>query len=209
MDFEEREEVYGREAYYWGREPNEMAEETVERASVMNDGLTVVDIGAGEGRDAVFFAEQGWEVYAVDVSPNGLAKTERLADRRGVSLQTVRADANELRLPEPVDVVYSAGTIQYIRPENRARQFAHFKDATVPDGMHAVFAFVDHPEVPTPPDWTDNEHVYERGELADYYDDWESLQHRELVFEDESGGEPHQHAAEILFARNSNSPLPD
>lgn len=204
MKFDERERLYGQDEYYWGTEPNEMAEETVDLASDIGDELTVVDVGTGEGRDAVVFAEQGWDVYAIDVSPNGLRKAERLADRRGVMLQTVQADANDVTLPGSVDVVYSAGTIQYILPENRERQFDHFKEATDPNGIHAMFAFVDHPDVPTPPDWTDNEHFYARGELADYYDDWETLQIREIIFDDESGGEPHQHAAEILFARNTN-----
>lgn len=203
MKFDEREQVYGQDGYYWGTEPNDMAEQTLERAPE-GDGVTVVDIGAGEGRDAVFFAEQGWDVYALDVSPSGLAKAEQLADRRDVTLDTIQADANEVTLPEPVDVVYSAGTIQYIRPENRRRQFAHFKDVTAPNGIHSMFAFVDHPDVPTPPDWTANEYFYERGGLEEFYDDWETIQLQELIFSDESGGEPHQHAAEILFARNLN-----
>jgi tellurite methyltransferase len=203
MEFEERERVYGQDEYYWGTDPNEMAEKTVDLASEFGDMVTVVDIGAGEGRDAVFFAEQGWEVYAIDISPTGLQKADCLADRRGVPLETIEADANDLSLPDSVDVVYSAGTLQYIRPENRDRQFQRFKEATTSGGIHAMFAFVDHPEIPTPPDWTENEHFYARGELADYYDDWETLQLQELVFDDDSGGEPHQHAAEIVFARNT------
>lgn len=65
-----------------------------------------------------------------------------------------------------------------------------------------MFAFVDHPEVPTPPDWTENEHFYAQGELAEYYEEWEIVRVETSVFDDDSGDEPHQHAAEILFARN-------
>ncbi|WP_232700934.1 methyltransferase domain-containing protein [Halobacterium wangiae] len=204
MEFEEREQVYGREAYYWGTEPNEMAEQTVALAPETSDTVTAVDVGAGEGRDAVFFAEQGWNVYAMEVSPSGLAKARRLADRRGVTLQTVEADANDATLPEAVDVVYSAGAVQYIRPGNRERQFGRFKEQTTAGGVHAIFAFVDHPEVPTAPDWTENEHAYAQGELAAYYEDWDVIEETAIVFDDESGGETHQHAAEILYARKPN-----
>lgn len=203
MKFDERERAYGQEEYYWGTEPNGIVEQTLEHAPEGGDRVTVVDIGAGEGRDAVFFAEQGWDVYALDVSPNGLTKTERLADRRGVTLTTLQADANDITLPELVDVIYSAGTIQYIHPENRWHQFSHFKDVTAPNGIHVMFAFVDHPNVPTPPDWTADEHFYAQGELEEFYDDWETIQLQELIFDDKSGGESHQHAAEILFALNS------
>jgi tellurite methyltransferase len=202
MEFQDRERVYSREEYYWGTEPNDMAERTVSLAPEPSDTLTAVDIGAGEGRDAVYFAEQGWNVYAMEVSPSGLSKAERLAERRGVPLQRVEADANEATLPETVDVVYSAGAVQYIHPANRERQFGHFKQETTAGGVHAIFAFVDHPEVPTAPDWTQNEHFYARGELAGYYEDWDIVEETEMIFDDESGGEVHQHAAEILCARN-------
>ncbi|APX98094.1 methyltransferase domain-containing protein [Natronorubrum daqingense] len=214
MNDADREAVYGRNEYYWGTEPNELARRTLEEfsgaetQSAVSDTQwgsetpTVIDIGAGEGRDAVFFAENGWTVYAMDVSPNGLAKAERLAERRSVTIETVEADANDARLPEMVDAVYSAGTVQYIRPENRERQFRRFQADTKPGGLHVIFAFVDHPDVPTPPDWTDNEYFYEPGELAGYYEEWDVLEVESVIFDDESGGEPHQHAAEILFARN-------
>lgn len=201
MRTEERERAYGRAEYYWGTEPNDLAVRTAELVSGERRSPTVVDIGAGEGRDAVFFAERGCEVYAVDVSPNGLAKADRLADERGVSIRTLEADANAVELPEAMDVVYSIGTVQYVRPENRDTQFDHFKERTTDGGLHAVFAFVDRPEIPTPPDWTANEHFYSPGELAGYYDDWEVVETDEIVFEDDSGGEPHEHAAETVIAR--------
>lgn len=202
MRYEKREEVYGLDEYYWGTEPNKMAKKTTKMVPEADADHTVIDIGAGEGRDAVFFAEQGWEVYATDVSPSGLAKAEQLAESRDVTLQTIEADANDVTLPGLVDVVYSAGAIQYIQPDNREQQFSHFKEQTSTDGIHALFAFVDHPDIPTPPDWTENEYFYQQGELADYYDEWEILQVDEVVFDDDSGSEPHQHAAEILFTRN-------
>ncbi|MGQ3723029.1 methyltransferase domain-containing protein [Natrialba aegyptia] len=204
MNFEDRERVYGRDEYYWGTEANEMAVQTLEFAPETTDSTTAIDLGAGEGRDAVFFAEQGWDVCAVDVSPNGLRKAQRLADRRGVTVQPIQADANDVSISGPVDVIYSAGAIQYIVPENRPQQFAHLKRNTAENGIHAMFAFVDHPDVPTPPDWTDNEFFYAPGELLEYYDGWTVLETERLIFDDDSGAEPHQHAAELVFARNSN-----
>ena len=204
MDHDERERRYGRDEYYWGTEPNELAVETFEHAVEVTgpaEDLRVLDLGAGEGRDAVYFAEQGCSVLAVDVSPNGLAKATRLAEERGVGVETRVADGNDLELRDPVDVFYSIGAVQYVRPENRARQFGHFAQMTSPGGVHAIFAFVDHPAVPTPPDWTENEYFYDPGELDTYYEGWTVLASRDLVFRDDSGGEPHEHAAEILVAQ--------
>jgi SAM-dependent methyltransferase len=51
-----------------------------------------LDLAAGEGRNAVWLAEQGWQVTAVDYSAVGLAKGGRLAEARGVSVDWVTAD---------------------------------------------------------------------------------------------------------------------
>lgn len=201
MEPAERETVYGQDEYYWGREPNELARRTLEWADRLGLEGPVVDLGAGEGRDAVFFAERGFESYAVDVSPAGLAKAERLAAERGVEISTLEADLNTFELPEPAGIVYSAGAVQYIRPGERRRQFERFRNATRPGGLHAVFAFVDHPEIPRPPDWTASEYFYEPGELAEYYPDWTVRDLDSVRFTDDSGGRSHEHAAEILVAR--------
>jgi SAM-dependent methyltransferase len=49
-------------------------------------------LGEGEGRNAVFLAQQGYEVLAVDASTTGMAKARRLARERGVEIETRVAD---------------------------------------------------------------------------------------------------------------------
>lgn len=60
----------------------------------------VLDIAAGEGRNAVYLAEQGMRVDAVDISPVGLAKAKRLAMARGVDIETIEADLESWDMPE-------------------------------------------------------------------------------------------------------------
>lgn len=186
--------MYAGESFYWGTDHNALAEHAVEHAPDRAD-LRAVDVGAGEGRDAVHLAANGMDVLAVDVARNGLAKAERLAAERGVELHTLLADVNTLSLAAPVDVVYSIGTVQYLRPTERAARFAHLRGRTRPGGVHALFAFVDH-GLPPAPDWGDDEYLYDPGELDDYYEGWETVFADGFVFEDDSGGEPHRHAAE-------------
>lgn len=199
MQYEELQAMYAGDDYYWGTDPNDLAETTLQYLDDP-DSTRLVDLGAGEGRDSVYFADNGVDVLAVDVAPNGLAKAERLAADRDVDLDTLAADVNDLTLASTVDAVYSIGTVQYVRPENRERQFDHFKSQTAAGGLHSIFAFVDHPDVPPAPDWGDNEYSYDPGELRGYYDDWELCHEEAFVFDDDSGGEPHQHAAEVVVA---------
>lgn len=56
------------------------------------EGANVVDFGAGEGRNAVWLAEQGFKVTAIDFSATGLEKAKNLAEERGVTIETQLAD---------------------------------------------------------------------------------------------------------------------
>lgn len=51
-------------------------------------------MGAGEGGDALWLAERGWSVTAVDVSANALARLRTESQRRGVEVRTLVRDAN-------------------------------------------------------------------------------------------------------------------
>jgi SAM-dependent methyltransferase len=66
---------------------------------------TAVDLGAGEGRNAVWLARRGWTVTAVDFSQVGLDKALRLADEHEVTIAVERADATTWAPAAPVDLV--------------------------------------------------------------------------------------------------------
>jgi thioredoxin reductase/SAM-dependent methyltransferase len=55
-----------------------------------------LDVGAGEGGDALWLAEQGWSVIANDISQRGLARVAAEAERRGTPVECHHADANAL-----------------------------------------------------------------------------------------------------------------
>lgn len=55
-----------------------------------------LDVGAGEGGDALWLAEQGWKVTANDISQRALDRLGAEAARRGLDIKSERADANEL-----------------------------------------------------------------------------------------------------------------
>ena len=69
---------------------------------------TAVDLGAGEGRNAIWLAGRGWDVTAVDFSEAGLATGRTRAERLGLTLAWVRADVTTWSPPGPVDLVLLA-----------------------------------------------------------------------------------------------------
>ena len=60
-----------------------------------------LDVGAGEGGDAIWLAEQGWNVTASDISQRALGRVATEAERRGLKVACHHADANALDPFEP------------------------------------------------------------------------------------------------------------
>lgn len=61
---------------------------TVQRLAELLPSGTVLDLGAGDGRNALYLAEKGFAVKAVDLAEAGIAKLKRLAKKRGLIIQS-------------------------------------------------------------------------------------------------------------------------
>ena len=88
-------ERYQKDRFLFSTQPNPFL---VEQAG--NPPGRALAVGDGEGRNGVWLAEQGWSVTSLDYSPEGIAKTQRLAAQRGVAVETVCADASQWAFPE-------------------------------------------------------------------------------------------------------------
>ena len=74
-------ERYGGEGRIWSGRPNAVL---VDEAGDLTPGRAV-DLGCGEGGDAIWLAERGWQVTAVDFSEAGLTRAAGHAADRGVA----------------------------------------------------------------------------------------------------------------------------
>jgi len=94
-------ERYSGPELVWGSGPNRfVAEETA--------GLPAgkaIDLGTGEGRNAIWLAERGWQVTAVDFSAVGLDRAARLAAERGVNVRWVHGDLLDYQPDDTYDLV--------------------------------------------------------------------------------------------------------
>ncbi len=58
-----------------------------------------LDLAAGEGRNAVFLAEHGFEAEAIDISPIAISRAQKLAKARGVRIQAIAVDLDAYPIP--------------------------------------------------------------------------------------------------------------
>jgi tellurite methyltransferase len=93
--FKEREFAFGKKANPFLRK----------HVHLLPKGKTL-DLAAGEGRNAVFLAQHGCDVDAVDISPMGLRKAGKLARGMGVKIHTLLADLDTIQLrPGTYDLI--------------------------------------------------------------------------------------------------------
>ena len=95
---------YSTDEYVYGMDANDFLRLAVDHSQPGN----ALCLAEGEGRNAVWLAEQGFNVTAVDSSQVGLKKARQMAEKRGVTIQTIHQDlANFQILPNQWDLIIS------------------------------------------------------------------------------------------------------
>ncbi|MEM8600131.1 MAG: class I SAM-dependent methyltransferase [Bacteroidota bacterium] len=127
---------YQLEGYAFGARPDPF----VARALVQmeTDGTLAVpsrvaDLGAGEGRLAVFAAERGHQVVAVDFAADGLHKARGLARERGVTIHTAVADIQTWKPAQPLDGILLG--LVHLLPAERHRLLKRLPELLRPGGV--------------------------------------------------------------------------
>jgi SAM-dependent methyltransferase len=130
-------ERYREPGFAYGDEPNDFL---VESAARIKPAGRVLCLGEGEGRNAVFLAQQGFEVTGVDLAEVGLEKARALAAERGVQIETVVADLATFELGERQwDAIVSIWC--HLPPAIRARVHRESVRALAPGGLFVLEAY--------------------------------------------------------------------
>ncbi|MCX9157423.1 class I SAM-dependent methyltransferase [Niveibacterium sp. 24ML] len=120
-------ERYSQPGFYYGDTPNDFLRE---HASRIPPG-EVLCLGEGEGRNALYLAQLGYQVTAVDSSAVGLEKLSKRAEAGGLLIRTVCADLAKYdfgsarwsavvsifcHLPPPLRAFVHARAVSALRP---------------------------------------------------------------------------------------------
>lgn len=198
------EDAYKTQEYYWGTVPNSACYQVLQLMPPTKH-LKLLDVGCGEGKDAVFFARNGYDVTAFDVSDAGIEKTRKLAEQAGVRVNVFKADILDYRLDTHYDIIFSSGVLHYIKPEYRKDIFENYKQFTNENGLHVLNVFVHKPFIAPPPEKEPNAYKWYSGELLSHYHNWLIKYSSEVVFDCHSSGIPHKHAMTKLIAQKMDS----
>lgn len=94
---------YSKRQYVYGKAPAKFLAENYDHLSPES---TILDMGMGEGRNAVFLAKKGHKITGIDISSVAIKKSRLLAKEFGVRIKTVVGTLNKYKIkPESYDAI--------------------------------------------------------------------------------------------------------
>jgi SAM-dependent methyltransferase len=174
-------DVYQAHERYWWREPvrHSLKPEDYSSSLLAQQTLRVLgdrprgralDIGAGEGSDAIRLALLGYEVDAVEVSAVGAVKTRRFAEEAGVKVRVTVADARDYKPDGLYDVVICNGVLHYV--EDKDSVISRMQEATWDGGINVLSLWSSFTPVPECHELVPVYSDAEDGVVTGRYKDW-------------------------------------
>lgn len=161
----------------------------------------VLEAGCGEGQNAVYLAQKGYQVDAFDLSEHGIAKLKRRCEQSNARVNAFVADLTTYQFKQYYDMILCFGTLHFVDKDGWKRFISNAKEYTNIGGIHIMQIFTD--AVPASEDIAPFAiGLAKDGEMKELYTDWDILQFKSYVFEDEHPNVPkHMHASNKIVAR--------
>ena len=135
-----------------------------------------LDVAAGTGRNAIFLAERGFRVVAIDISSIALDEARRRAEKKSLELSCQQADLEQIELPQAAyDLIVNLNYLQ-------RSLFPQIRKALKTDGRVIFETYlidqqaIGHPKNPA--------YLLNHNELLEQFRDFRVLYYREGNFRD-------------------------
>ena len=168
---------------------------------LLNNQSKILEAGCGEGQNAIYLAQKGYQVDAFDLSENGIAKLKHRCKLSNTQVNAFVADLTKYQFEQYYDMVICFGTLHFVAKNDWKQFINNAKEYTNIGGIHIMQIFTD--AVPASEDIAPFAiGLAKDEEIKGLYADWEILQFKSYVFEDEHPNVPkHMHASNKVVAR--------
>jgi SAM-dependent methyltransferase len=131
-------ETYAASAAVFGDEPDRLL---VDHLGLLDRKSRVLDVGAGQGRHALFLAGEGFGVDALEPSAVGAAQIAAKAEAAGLSVRVVPGRFEDLPREAAYGTVLVMGLIPDLREDQIAGLLGHARSWLLPGGLLFVTGF--------------------------------------------------------------------
>jgi len=172
MTFKQRfDQKYKSDPNLFGREPMPVLKEALKYVS----GGKALDLGVGNGRNALYLLDNGFEVTGVDISEEGIKSLKQnLPEHAKIKLSV--SDVADYETDEKFDLICAVGLLHFFDIQNIKKLIKKMKDYTKMGGINVIGAKM------TQNFRNDLPYVFKHKELKRFYTgkDWKIKYYKEI-----------------------------
>ncbi|RKW07896.1 MAG: SAM-dependent methyltransferase TehB [Streptococcus sp.] len=154
---------------------NPVHSEVLEAMESLSPGKAL-DLGWGQGRNALFLAQHGFEVTAVDQNELALEILQSIVEQEDLEMTVGLYDINSANLKQSYDLIVSTVVLMFLQADRIPAIIRNMQDQTNPGGYNLIVCAMDTEDYPCQVPFS---FTFKEGELADYYKDWELVKYNE------------------------------
>jgi len=184
---------YKKQKCVWGKAPNRYVAEI---PKIIKSG-NVLDIGVGEGRNALFLMKNGFKVEGVDISKKAIEKFLKFAKEKKLKTKGVISDIVDFKFNKKYSIIISVASIHLFQKDKIIDIIEKMQKNTKRNGVNLITVFTKkdkgYKKYP-------NLYFFEKDELKQIYKNWDILINENYTKKEIHGG-PHTHNISVLVAR--------
>lgn len=183
---------YSSKTLYWGIKPHSLV---VALKKFLPIDSSILDLGCGEGQNAIYLAQNGFKVTAIDISKPGVDKLKEIAKQKKVKI--VAKVANVIKYVESdtkFDAIICMNVLQFVPAGKIKRVIKRIQTKTKKNGYIVIASFVAQNPEQKEKAVSNGKYRFDKGELRDLFADWGITKYIENWTPWETHGEPrHRH----------------
>jgi cyclopropane fatty-acyl-phospholipid synthase-like methyltransferase len=165
---------------FWAKEPAKYVRLFVDKYLEDLKDFNVLDLGAGEGKNAVYLANKGANVLGIDISPIALSRFDKqpnyISARKNINIEC--KDIRKCSFDkESFNLIVAYGIFHCLSSRREIAEYISIAKSWIKEnGYFIIVTFTD--EI-TPPDlqsYLEYESFLKRGELESFFEGWEILE---------------------------------
>lgn len=139
---------------------------------------TVLDLGAGYGRHALFLASKGFEVSAVEKEAIQVKYFREQAAKLGIPIKIIQEDVARFIPDKQYDVVLATMVLHFLYEQEAIKVLRTMQNSTAPEGLNIIAVYTDKNPIGLRP------YQFAMEELKSMYHGWEILRCEEFLGEE-------------------------
>lgn len=136
----------------------------------------VLDLGCGQGRNALFLAQHGFDVTAVDQNELSLEILQSIVEQEDIEMPVGLYDINSASIGQTYDFIVSTVVLMFLQAERIPAIIRNMQEQTSIGGYNLIVCAMDTEDYPCSVNFP---FTFKEGELANYYQDWELIKYNE------------------------------